>query len=106
MARAIINLPAVAKAGDVVEVKILVQHAMETGYRLGSDGAALPRDLVRRVEARFEGEMVFAADLHAAIAANPYLAFHLRVPGAGTLTVVWQGDNGFAHSESVRMRLA
>ena len=105
MNRALINVPRAVKAGEVVEVKTLVQHAMETGYRLDSDGAPLARDLIRRMEARFEGELVFAADLHAAIAANPYVAFHLRVPRAGTLTLTWQGDNGFAHSESVRIVL-
>lgn len=104
--RAILTVPASARAGEVIEVRALAQHPMETGYRLGSEGQPLPRDLVRRVEARFEGELVFAADLHAAIAANPYLAFHLRVPRSGTLSVSWQGDGGVAHSESARIRVA
>lgn len=104
--RAILTVPASAGVGEVVEVRALAQHPMETGYRRGSDGDLLPRDLVRRVECRFEGELVFAADLHAAISANPYLAFHLRVPRAGTVTVTWQGDRGVAHTESVRIAVA
>lgn len=104
--RAIVNVPATARVGEVVEVRALIQHPMETGYRLGSDGQPLLRDLVRRLECRFEGQLVFAAELHAAISANPYAAFHLRVPGSGTLTVQWQGDKGLQHSESVRITAA
>jgi sulfur-oxidizing protein SoxZ len=104
--RAILTVPASAREGEVIEVRALAQHPMETGYRRSAEGQLLPRDLVRRVEARFDGEPVFAAELHAAIAANPYLAFHLRVPRSGTLTVTWQGDGGVAHSESARIRVA
>ena len=104
--RAILTVPASARVGDVVEIRALAQHPMETGYRRGSDGDLLARDLLRRVECRFEGELVFAADLHAAISANPYLAFHLKLPRAGTLSVSWQGDRGVVHSESARIALA
>ena len=104
--RAILTVPASARVGDVVEIRALAQHPMETGYRRGSDGDLLARDLLRRVECRFEGELVFAADLHAAISANPYLAFHLKLPRAGTLSVSWQGDRGVVHSESARIAVA
>ena len=104
--RAILTVPASARVGEVIEIRALAQHPMETGYRRSAEGQLLPRDLVRRVEARFEGDLVFAAELHAAIAANPYLAFHLRVPRSGTLTVSWQGGGGVAHSESARINVA
>jgi sulfur-oxidizing protein SoxZ len=107
MARTIINLPATARPGDVVEVRTLVQHPMETGYRQGQgqgpDGAAVPRDLIRRVEARFNGTPVFAADLHAAVSANPYIAFFLKVDRSGELVVTWRGDKGFEASDSARV---
>lgn len=103
MARAILTVPAKARVGEVVEVRALIQHPMETGYRSDAAGQRLPSDLVRRVECRFDGELVLAGELHAAIAANPYLAFALRVPHNGTLSVTWQGDRGFAHTESARI---
>jgi len=103
MVRALVHAPATARRGEVVEIRLLIQHAMETGYRSGSDGQRLPRDLIRRVECRLDGEPVFAADLHAAVAANPYLSFHLSATASGTLSVDWRGDNGFAHSQSVRL---
>jgi|GEM_PF-230542 len=101
--RVIVTAPTSARVGEVVEIRALAQHPMETGYRRSSEGEILQRDLLRRVECRFEGELVFAADLHAAIAANPFLAFHLKLPRSGTLTITWAGDRGVAHSESVRI---
>jgi sulfur-oxidizing protein SoxZ len=100
MPRALLNVPATARIGQVIEIRTLVQHPMETGYRVDAEGQALARDLVRRVEARFDEQTVFVAELHPAVAANPYLAFWLRVERSGTLSVHWQGDRGFAHSES------
>ena len=104
--RALLNLPKTARPGELVEIRATVQHPMETGFRVGSDGRMLPRDLVRRVECRFDGELVFAADLHPSIAANPYLAFSLRAVASGVLTVRWTGDQGFEHSESARLEVA
>ncbi len=101
--RALLHVPASARIGEVIEIRATVQHPMETGFRVGSDGQLLARNLVRRVEGHFDGERVFAVDLHPAIAANPYLAFPLRVTGPGLLTVTWQGDEGFSHSASARI---
>ena len=103
MVRALVHVPASVRRGEVIEVRAHIAHAMETGYGTGSEGQRLPRDLIRRVEARFDGQPVFAADLHAAVAANPYLSFPLLATAGGTLTVSWAGDNGFAHSQSVRL---
>lgn len=104
--RALIRLPATARPGEVVEVRLLLQHPMETGFRPGADGRAVPRNIVRRVEASFEGERVFAADLFPAIAANPYLAFPLRATKSGTLVVSIEGDNGLAQRESAALTVA
>lgn len=98
--RAVITLPAAAKAGEAFEVRATVAHSMETGYRTGDDGSRLPRDLVRRFECRLDGELVFAADLYAAISANPYLAFWMRAGRSGELSFAWRGDNGFEHRET------
>jgi len=98
--RAVITLPTRVEAGEVFDVRATVAHAMETGYRTSDDGSRLPRDLVRRFECRLDGELVFAADLYAAISANPYLAFWMRAGKSGELTFSWHGDNGFEHRET------
>lgn len=99
MARTLIQLPASARRGEVIEVSALIAHPMETGYRPGADGRVLPRDIVRRFACRYNGELVFAAELHPAIAANPYLAFHTVATESGTLEFEWTGDQGFSQVE-------
>ncbi|MBL8347670.1 MAG: thiosulfate oxidation carrier complex protein SoxZ [Rubrivivax sp.] len=103
-ARALVTLPPRVRRGEPFEVRLLVAHPMETGHRADAQGQRVPRDILRRIECRFEGEQVFAADLHPAIAANPYVAFPLVVQGDGTLVVSWTGDRGFAHSVSVAVK--
>ena len=117
MARTLITVPKAAKAGEIIEIKALVQHPMETGYRRSSDGDMLPRDLIRTFTCRFvagansasaadAGELVFAATFHAAIAANPYLSFNFRAASTGTLIFAWEGDKGFAQRETVNLLVA
>ena len=99
MTRALLHAPAQARAGDVIEIRALIQHAMETGYRQGPAGQPLARDLVRRVDCHFDGQLVFSAQLHAAIAANPYLAFFMKAERSGTISVTWRGDEGLERRE-------
>jgi sulfur-oxidizing protein SoxZ len=106
VARTLIQLPTAPRRGDVMELKVLIAHPMETGYRPGADGRVLPRDIIRRFTCRYNGEVVFAAELHPAISANPYLAFHMLATESGTLEFEWQGDHGFAQTERRSLQLA
>ncbi len=99
MARALIQIPPSVRKGDSVEVRTLIAHPMETGHRVGADGRPVPRDIVRRLSCRLDGELVFRAEFFPAIAANPYCTFHVLASRSGTLTVSWEGDNGFAQTE-------
>ena len=99
MARTLLRVPTTAQRGDVVEIRTLIQHPMEAGFRPGADGAVLPRDIIRRFSCRYNGETVVEAELHPAIAANPYLAFHAVATESGTLEFTWEGDNGFSRTE-------
>jgi sulfur-oxidizing protein SoxZ len=100
MARTLINAPATARRGDVIEIRTLIAHPMETGFRTGADGKMLPRDIIRRFTCRYDDEVVFAADLYSAIAANPYIAFQTVATITGTLVFTWEGDNGFVQTEA------
>ena len=109
MARTLITLPTQIRRDEIIEIRTLIAHAMETGYRAGADGRMLKRDLIRRFSCTFDDgavkELVFAAELHPAIAANPYLSFTLRAMGNGNLIFQWEGDNGFGQSETVALRV-
>jgi sulfur-oxidizing protein SoxZ len=106
MARTLITVPQGARRGEVIEIRTLIAHPMETGYRAGDDGKVLPRNLIRRFACRYDGELVFAAELHPAVAANPLIAFHTVATATGTLTFTWEGDNGFAQTETVAIAVA
>ena len=103
--RALVNLPPVLRRGEPFEVRLLVAHPMETGQRTDSSGVRIPRDIVRRVECRLDGDYVFAADLRTGIAANPFITFTLVAHNDGQLVVTWSGDNGFGHSVQVPLKL-
>ena len=106
MARALINVPRTARVGEVVEIKALIAHPMETGYRTGPQGRLLPRDIIRRFVCTYDGEAVFSADLHPAVAANPFIAFTTTATVTGTLTFTWEGDNGFSQTETATLTVA
>lgn len=105
MARVLITIPATAKRNAIIEIRALIQHPMETGYRRSSEGAMLARDLIRRFSCKFEesgnskNDIIFSAKLFAAVAANPYLAFHTIASASGVFVFTWEGDNGFVQTE-------
>lgn len=100
MVRALLNVPARARRGEVIEIKTLISHAMETGYRRTSLGAPIPRDIIRLFVCTYNGMEVFRAELHPAIAANPFIVFSTVATESGTLTFHWTGDNGFSVTKS------
>lgn len=103
MARTLISAPKTAKRGEVIEIRATIGHPMETGYRPDDSGKILPRDIIRRFSCRYNGELVFSAELFSAVAANPYLAFHTIATDSGTLALTWEGDNGFNQTETLTL---
>jgi len=100
MARTLVNVPAKAKRGEIVEIKTLIQHEMETGYRVGPNGNLLPRDIITDFVCKYNGEQIFRAELFPAIAANPFFTFSTVAIESGTMTFEWTGDNGFSATAS------
>ena len=100
MARTIVNVPARAKPGQVVDIKALVGHVMETGFRHTDSGATIPRDIIRSFTCSYNGEEIFRADFHPAVAANPLIEFSTIATQSGKLEFRWTGDNGFSAEAS------
>jgi sulfur-oxidizing protein SoxZ len=100
MTRALINVPPKAKRGDIIEIKTLISHPMETGYRVGTNGLLIPRDIVTWFTCTYNGAEIFRAELSPAIAANPFIAFFTTATESGTLAFEWSGDNGFSATET------
>jgi sulfur-oxidizing protein SoxZ len=100
MARVVVKLPATAKRGEIIEIKTLAAHAMETGFRHTQLGELVPRDIITRFVCTYNGVEIFSAELYPAIAANPLIAFSTVAAESGMLEFRWTGDNGYAVTQS------
>jgi sulfur-oxidizing protein SoxZ len=100
MASALINVPKTAKRGEIIEVKTLMSHIMETGYRRTAEGEIVPRDIITSFTCHFNGAEIFRADLFPAIAANPFITFFAVATESGKFEFEWIGDKGFAETAS------
>jgi sulfur-oxidizing protein SoxZ len=102
-ARIMVSVPTKARRGAAVEIKTLISHPMETGYRVGPNGAMIPLDIIRVFICTYNGEGVFRAALSPAIAANPFLSFFMTAVESGTLVFRWIGDNGFEETHTAEI---
>src|SRR5438552_17927361 len=93
MERAIVNVAAQAKRGEIIEIKTLAAHPMETGFRRTQLGELIPRDIIRRFACTYNGVELYRVDLHPAVAANPLIAFTTTRTETGTLSFHRLGDN-------------
>jgi sulfur-oxidizing protein SoxZ len=100
MAAALINVPRKATRGDVIEIKTLMSHIMETGYRHMASGEIVPRNIITSFICRYNGSEIFRADLFPATAANPFISFFTTATASGTFEFEWIGDNGFSETAS------
>lgn len=100
-----IKLPDSAKVGEVIEVKTLISHLMETGQRKDADGKVIPRMIINSFTVKYAGKQVFSAELQPGISANPYIAFHVRVPGPGEFEFTWVDDSGDKATEKVKLNV-
>ena len=100
MARVIVNAPASAKRGEVIEIKTLAAHVMETGFRRTQTGELIPRDIITQFVCTYNGAEIFRAELYPATAANPLITFTTVATESGTLEFKWSGDNGYAATQT------
>jgi sulfur-oxidizing protein SoxZ len=103
MARTLVNVPPKAKRGQIIEIKTLISHIMETGFRHTETGAPIPRDIVTEFRCTYNGAEIFRADLHQAISANPFITFFTTATDSGTLEFRWIGDNGLEETASAKI---
>jgi len=104
MARVVVSLPPTAKKGDVIEIRTLAAHPMESGFRRDTqNGALIPRDIITRLTCTYNGVEVFRADLHPALAANPLIMFNTVATESGTLEFRWTGDHGFEATHTAQL---
>jgi len=105
VALARIQLPGNAKRGEPVEVRIIIQHPMETGFRR-ENGERVKRNAIHSFACRYNGTEVFRATLSTGIAANPYLRFFLRAGESGDLEFWWLDDDDVEGTAKARLTVS
>ncbi|WP_299919213.1 thiosulfate oxidation carrier complex protein SoxZ [uncultured Roseobacter sp.] len=89
-----VKLPKTVRAGEVITIKTLITHRMESGQRFDEAGQTIPRSIIHRFTCDFDGETVVDATLHPGIATNPFFEFKARVPRSGVFSFAWYDDDG------------
>ena len=94
-----VKLPKSASAGEVITIKTLISHTMESGQRKDKDGNTIPRQIINKFTCEFNGQTVFTCDIDPAISANPYFEFTAKVPESGTFKFTWVDDDGSTYTD-------
>ena len=100
-----VKLPRSIEAGVPFTVKTRITHPMHTGERHDSEGALVPRRIINRFVASYNGEVAFSVDLEPAVSADPYIQFQLAVPESGQLDFQWVDDDGSVYTLSKRVEV-
>ncbi|MCC5990916.1 MAG: thiosulfate oxidation carrier complex protein SoxZ [Rhodobacteraceae bacterium] len=100
-----IRLPRSANPGDVVQVRTLISHPMETGNRRDADGNIVPRQIINRFTCEYGGKVVLDVDMEISVAANPYMEFDVKVEESADFVFTWYDDDGSVYSETQHMEL-
>ena len=101
-----VKVPKSASAGEAITIKTLISHKMESGQRKDADGNVIPRSIINRFTADFNGQNVIDVTLEPAISTNPYFEFEATVPEAGDFTFTWYDDDGSVYEEAKSVAMA
>jgi sulfur-oxidizing protein SoxZ len=101
-----IKLPKEAGKGEVIQIKTLISHVMESGQRKDKDGNTIPRKIINKFTCEFNGKPVFSANLDPAVAANPYMQFNAKVNESGTFIFTWTDDDGTVTTAEEKITVA
>ncbi len=100
-----VKVPKKAEAGEVITIKTLISHKMESGQRKDKEGKIIPRSIINRFTADFNGQNVIDVTLEPAISTNPYFQFEAKVPESGTFDFTWYDDDGSVYKESKKITI-
>ena len=89
-----IQVASPVRRGQAMEVRLLIQHPMETGFRYEFSGTSIAKNVIHSMSAEYGGRVVFRARMGSGVAANPLLQFWVRPDQSGDIRVVWEDDQG------------
>jgi sulfur-oxidizing protein SoxZ len=101
-----VKVPKTAKADEIIVIKTLISHTMESGQRKDKDGKVIPREIINKFTCEFNGTPVFSCDMDPAISANPYFEFKAKVAESGTFKFTWVDDNGSIYTDEQKIEVS
>ena len=101
-----VRVPAQAKKDEIIEIKTLISHEMESGQRRDAQGQTIPRRIIKSFEAKFNGKTFFQAEWQPAISANPYQAFFFKASESGEFQFSWSDDDGSVYEAKNKLTVA
>jgi len=94
MSKPRIKVPKSAAIGDVISIKTLLSHKMESGQRKDKQGNLIPRKIINQFSCTFNDQPVFSCDIDPGVSANPYFEFKAKIVEAGSFKFTWTDDDG------------
>lgn len=101
-----VRMPSTAKPGEIMEVKTLISHQMESGQRKDASGKIIPRHIINKFTATFNGQEILSADWYPAISANPYQSFSVRAKESGVFVFSWYDDDGAVYKSEHKITVS
>lgn len=101
-----VRVPATAKKDELIEIKTLISHEMESGQRKDSAGKPIPRRIIKKFTAAFDGKVFFEADWHPAISVNPYQSFFYKAQKSGSFAFKWKDDDGTEYAAESKLAVS
>lgn len=106
MGRARVRVPDTASRGEVIEIRTMVEHPMDSGFLHNNMGQPIPRHIVETFTCTYNGREIFRARLHPAVSTNPYFLFHTVATETGELVFTWKDDQGGVATASARIEVS
>jgi len=101
-----VKVPKKASAGDIITIKTLISHKMESGQRKDKEGNPIPRRIINKFTCEFNGAPVFSCDLEPAVSANPYFEFSAKVNESGAFKFTWLDDDGSVYTDEKSIKVS
>jgi sulfur-oxidizing protein SoxZ len=101
-----VKVPKSAKAGDVITIKALISHKMESGQRKDAEGKLIPRSIINRFTCDLGGVNVIDVTVEPAVSTNPYFEFDAKVEGSGEMKFTWYDDDGSVYEDAKTIEIA
>lgn len=105
-ARPRVRVPETASVGDVIDIRALISHQMESGQRRDNQGNLIPRKIINTFTCAFNGQPVFSCEMEPAISANPYFEFSVKATESGTFSFIWADDDGSVYTDEKRIEVS